>query len=341
MKIIAINDKFIRQRLVQIQKIEGGDVEVIRFPSFLPVDERFADAKKFISSFSPQWISLQFVVFGYHRKGLPFHLISRLKKLGKDAKWHIMFHELWTGMEAHSNIKLQILGAIQKYIIKRLLVTSNPTVIHTQTRIYQQQVSKLGFECLYLPLFSNISTRAIISRGPKNGVVKFVMFGSIHPGAPVIEFVEELKAYLRNYNLKGQLTIIGRAGSEQNLWKKHCVESGLVVSIMGEQSESIISNILSTSSYGISTTPFLLLEKSGTVAAMFENRLSVICVAKQWFVKSLKNAGSSDGIFEYKKGNLTSILNGVEKTLPVRDITSIAHQFVESLSNGFNRKPDI
>src|ERR1022692_2576923 len=45
--------------------------------------------------FNPNWVSLQFVPFGFHPKGLPFGLPRHLMSIIGSRPLHWMFHELW------------------------------------------------------------------------------------------------------------------------------------------------------------------------------------------------------------------------------------------------------
>src|SRR5690606_662431 len=100
-----------------------------------------------------EWLSLQFVPYAFHKKGLPFGLGSQLRKIGGTTKWHIMFHELWIGMEVGASQKDVIIGIIQKYIIKKFNIEIKPKVIHSQTDLYQAQLKSIGLKSEILPLF--------------------------------------------------------------------------------------------------------------------------------------------------------------------------------------------
>jgi hypothetical protein len=52
--------------------------------------------------------------------------------------------------------------------------------------------------------------------------------------------------------------------------------------VLGYCTDQEISKLLSSCDYGISTTPYLLVQKSGTIAALLEHKLPVLCVARKW-----------------------------------------------------------
>ena len=85
-KIIALNDR----------RIDGGawlgkqtdnniEIEVLRLPELLAWHVRLYMAKKFTGDFNPDWISLQFVPFGYQIKGLPFGSGKKIKTTFKNS----------------------------------------------------------------------------------------------------------------------------------------------------------------------------------------------------------------------------------------------------------------
>jgi len=290
--------------------------------------------KKFIEDFDPEWLSLQFVIFGFHPKGLPFGLSNQLAVLGLGRRWHIMFHELWLGMEKKSSKKHSLWGVIQRRLIKSLISTLNPGVIHTHTGLYQKQLTKLGFIVQHLPLFGNIPVtyvrdeRMSFKREP---TITFVSFGNIFPNAPVEDFASEAACYAEKNGFEMYLTIIGHCGSEQKHWADKWADAGVRVNVLGKQPVDNISKVLGGASIGLSTTPVALIEKSGSVAAMLEHGLPVICLPFPWEPKDF-DAKLPAGIMVYKKGNLASILRN-KIDLPINNnISVITHQFVANLN---------
>ena len=92
---ISLNDTHISDPVFELQKIEGNSVSVLRLPGTMPWQERASTARKWLDAFNPDWVSLQFVPFGFHPKGLPFGLSRHLKSIIGLRPLHWMFHELW------------------------------------------------------------------------------------------------------------------------------------------------------------------------------------------------------------------------------------------------------
>lgn len=308
-KIIAIADKFVKTTVHEIQAQENIAVNVIRIPTSFSYTSRLPVVKAEIANEKPDWLSLQFVIFSFQPKGVPVGLRAFLSAVGANYKWHIMFHELWLGMERGSTFKHKLWGAIQLGLVKSILLTLKPQVVHTQARVYQYRLAKLGLSPKLLPLFPNISissntgTSFLQPNAGKGKKLSLIMFGTIHPGAPVSHFVDEVCRFAQNNNIHISLTIVGRAGKEEKLWVDICEAAGLEISVKGEQPGEVVSALLQLSDIGITTYPVSLIEKSGTVAAMLAHGLPVVSVSKPWIPRWNK-ISIPDGVIEYQPGNL-------------------------------------
>ena len=327
--IISLYDSYIDDEVSEIQQADTMFVHTHRIPFQWNDTTRFLLAGKIIDSFNPDWVSLQFVVFSFHSKGLPWGLGNKLANLLENRRVHIMFHELWVAMDQESSIKLKILGQLQKTIIKKILKGVKPKIIHTHTPLYKWQLNKLGFTASILPLFGNIPVKKFQDI-KKNVSSRFVVFGSIHFGAPIDTFATELHAFGKLYNTAPEVVFIGRCGKEKEDWEKSLDRESIHHTSLGEQTLEQISEVLTYCEYGLTSTPYLLTDKSGTVAAMLEHGLPVICVARNWNVKSfLDNNKEAEGIFKYIPGRLDTILH--QKWKVERSLLDITNQFVNSL----------
>lgn len=333
--VVALNDYYTLTLWSGPQSDEDIKIPVVRIPAVVSWKDRIWVATDYVNKMQPEWISFQFVLFSFHKKGIITGLYQYFEELSKGIKCHIMFHELWVGMEAKSKFKLWILGMVQKTQIKRLLIRLKPKAIHTQTKIYQEQLLNLGFKADYLPLFTNIVVSHEVNEKNKQDEVNeisFVLYGYIHPNAPVRQFAMELADYSKRSYSSIKLKILGRSGSEQFRWKETFRSMGLAVEVLGERSSAQISSILSASTYGVTTTPIALAGKSGAVATMWAHGLKVISVCFPWNLKRAGNILHYDGITEFVTGNHT--LNKLEKVnhAAINKISSVAACFTNSLS---------
>lgn len=333
--ILAFNDSYITKVTEEKQYSDSHAIQCLRLPKIQNSKLRCDLAMRWVKKHDPEWLSLQFVPYAFHHKGLPFKLAKQLKRMsGHNTKWHIMFHELWIGMSQQSSRKEILIGYVQKKIIKDLVLKINPKVINTQTQLYKKQLIQLGFNVSILPLFSNIPLNNEFENNelPINLKTKyFVLFGAIHHGAPIESFCEELAAYAKEKPLT--LVTIGRNGSELNHWISVFRTNGLKIINLGEQSQKVISGIFKKAIFGISTTPILLVEKSGSVAAMQEHSLPVICMSRPWSPLGVnKESFILEGITEYKEGKLAESLKFIRKVNPEKNnLTHVVFNFINNL----------
>ncbi len=303
--ILSLFDRH-QRTFARMQQPEGHvKVEVARIPEATGDAEKKRLGKAFIETFDPDWLSLQFVIFSFHPKGLPLHLSSLLLGIGGRRKWNVMFHELWVGMPEGATRKHRCWGELQRLLILRLLNKVRPALIHTHSTLYRAQLAGLGYPAHSLPLFSNIpvtaSTNPAASLPPNP--VRLVIFGSIHPDAPVAEFISEAARFSKEEKRIVMLTMIGRNGSGQQAWKDACTREGLPLEVLGEQSPARLSEVLASSTLGIATGAYIMIEKSGTVAAMLEHGLPVLCVASHWKARGLDTSPEVSGVVRYQPGN--------------------------------------
>ncbi len=332
--VIALNDHHLSQEFTGIQQLDGIQIPVLRLPSHWQSIERFNRAKLWIDDFNPEWLSIQFVPFSFDPKGLFFGLSTKLLKIGKGKYWHIMVHELWVGMDKEASLKFIFWGWVQRKLIKSLCTKLKPKIIHTQSVLYCTMLKRIGFNANLLPLFGNIplASSLRVKGDDVRHNISFVLFGGIHPGAPVKEFINDLKAYSVSSGKEIEMKIIGRCGTEQLKWELKCKEVGLPIQLLGEQSPKLISKVLSNATFGISTTPAFLIDKSGSVAAMREHGLNILCVSRAWHPRGITSLNLPSGVVQYKRGEIAQFIKGNFNSHRSNNITDIANQFVNNLS---------
>lgn len=335
--IISLYDKWILKEYTETQKFDNVNLLVLRIPSVTNNRKRFNTASHFIERFNPNWLSLQYVPFTYSPKGLPFVFGSRLSKLSKGRKWHIMFHELWVGMAVQSTVKEVCWGWLQKKLIRSLIGKLNPLAVHTHTLIYQEQLRRIGANVMLLPLFGNIPRNEKCNkvqaekRDKNENELIFVLFGGIHPNAPVNEFALDVAEFSKTKSSIIKLIVVGRNGTEIERWITAWEKAGLHVHNLGERPHQMISQVLENASFGITTTPFPLVEKSGAVAAMLEHQLPVICVAHPWNAHNSSIIPFIKGVIEYKKGELENCLSIAEKEMQDLKEIKVSGEFASAL----------
>jgi hypothetical protein len=331
--IVAIMDKGIDSPSEELQESEFITIAILRLPFYNGYKKNCLEAKPWIDDFKPDWISLQYVPFSFNPKGLPFGFGKTIRQLSKGYKFHIMFHELWVGMNREATLKLKIWGITQRTMIRSFVKSVKPSLIHTQSKLYQWQLSKLGMDASLLPLISNIKVFCDNLKTNNSNVLRFVLFGSIHSGSPIASFGDSIVEYSTKSGKVIEIIFIGRCGLEQKKWISVFKSKKIRVKVLGEQSIQKISETLSNADLGITTTPILLTEKSGTVAAMIAHRLPILCVSKLWKVVGFSGNYTPSGIQFFQNRNLDKYLVLKKANLISNTISSISKQFSNSLLN--------
>lgn len=332
---IALSDHHIQQEVATAPAPGGAALPLLRLPADWPLRQRLQRAQEWTDAFGAEWLSLQFVPFAFHPRGLAYNLGKHLARLGRGRPWHLMVHELWVGMDAEAPLKHRWWGKLQRYLINAMITDLRPKLIHTQTALYQAQLAKLGFSSYVLPLFANIPNTSFARpervAGEESRTVSVVIFGSIHAGAPVVQFAHDAAQYAREKAVPVKLTMIGRCGKEQETWAASWRAVGLPVEILGEQTPDFISQVLWQASLGVATTPVDVIGKSGTAAAMLEHGLPVLCVAHPWFPLGITPTPPPSRVSVYKEGNFATYLTGKARELSPNPSAEIARKLLDSL----------
>ncbi len=333
--IVSINDKMIDDEFQGNQEFDGATIPVVRLPQNWTQPTRLRKALTVIEGFNPDWISLQFVPFSFHKKGLPYQL-GRSLASARTKYWHIMIHELWVGMDKTAPLKFRALGFLQKRLIQSLIKTIAPQKVDTQSSLYLSLLRQDGIHAGYLPLFGNIPVQVNsipvgVSQATRPKLFTFILFGGIHHGASIKQLAEELQNITAVDGSKAILKIIGRCGPEQATWEKEWLNAGLSLEVLGEQSPEYISRAFLSADFGITTTPWLLVEKSGSVAAMHEHGLPILCVSRDWEVQQEFKLKVLPNIIMYEEGKLNQFLSLSRHAVISNRSEVIAKQFLETL----------
>jgi hypothetical protein len=306
------------------QMVEKTTVIAYRIPELAINNQRFIWSQEILNKFKPDWISLQFVPYSYNSKGLPFWLPSFLKKLKGDHKWHIMFHELWLGIDIESSFRHKCIGKLQQLIVKKIIHNTKPNFISTQNKLYQSFLKSHGYVAEILRICGNIPVTTIKNESIE--FTQFVLFGTIHPGAPFKDFVDDLIIKSNRFKKPIKFVFIGKNGSELTTFTTILGNCNIYYEVLGIQPEKIISQVLINSDFGISTTPYFQTEKSGIYAAYREHQINTICVSREWTPR--KGQYIIPDIIKYEKNNL----NIIPMNYKLFDLSNIANQFINSIS---------
>ena len=288
--LIALNDRW----LTTPERSDENEIVTLRLPAALNWTERIRLAGETLKAFQPDWISLQFVSYAFQPKGIPLGLAAKLRPLTKQAKFHLMFHELWIGDHAEAKVKERITGEIQKRVILRLIHCLQPNAVHTSNAAYVARLEHQRIHARELPLFGSIPIAEAkgdawifpelekagldISPAHRSDFWLFGLFGALHPVWPPEPLFSQIAQAAARQQRKVALLSIGRQGPGEALWKRMAADYGKQFTFLnlGEQSKERISHYLQSLDFGLAASPYSLIGKSSAAAAMLEHGLPVI-----------------------------------------------------------------
>lgn len=259
------------------------DQRVLRLTAASSWKKREDRLGRFLQICRPERISLQYVPYGFQKKGLPFVLPYRLASLASGNVWHIMFHEIWVGITCSSPWRHKLTGFFQRGIARNLIKLLKPAVVHTSNPLYVELLKNAGIPVRRLPLFGSIDWNSsqlewmadrlaevgITSANRKEWMVAG-MFGSCYPDFPLENQVcaAAAKALARGKKF-ASIGVGGGVGTGVE-WEARVRKAVpfAVAKHFGRQSEARISAFLQNLDLGIPSTPVEFVGKSSACASM-------------------------------------------------------------------------
>lgn len=261
----------------------GTPVSVWRWSSKLSWRTRGRYLKQIIQTEQPDLVSIQFVPYSFHSKGLPFGFVRMIRRVAKAVQvpWQIMFHELWITRQ-HSRMGW-LIGPIQRQLCLALPKIVPSPIIHTHLTAYLERLSANGLVPQRLPLFGNIPVvpGARVETPPpglpEDGTV-ILHFGTISPRIDWLRArLQALRDEFSDNEKDCHFVSIGSAGQHREAARQ--AASGIFgedhVHFLGNLSAEQISAWMQRAQVGLSRSPLSIYEKSGSTAAMLEHRLEV------------------------------------------------------------------
>ncbi|WP_405325927.1 hypothetical protein [Leeuwenhoekiella sp. LLG6367-2.1] len=276
--IVSLYDKDVDVLTQECQYSQKREVAVSRVPIEFNLQLRYAHLSGIVKKFNPCWISLQFVPYSFHKKGMPITLVYHLKKLHGNFQWHIMFHELWVGTNHALSFKKALIKKIQKALVFNLFKVLKPSLATTSNTFYAELLQ--NYVVSVLPLFSNIGFINVPDLKEKDKVFRVIHFGNFT--GDLVELEGQLN-FVCNISSKHQIKevkilCVGSGGvyKEQSLELIRSQFQNFEIVDFGRTSEHEISKLLQLSDLGISRADRDMLGKSGSSMAMLEHGLPIL-----------------------------------------------------------------
>jgi glycosyltransferase involved in cell wall biosynthesis len=316
---IALNDGYVTG-----EKAAAG---ALRLGAASEWPARIEIAREALDRFAPDAVSLQWVPYAFHPKGIPWGIEKGLARIIGGRAAQVMCHEIWIGGEKRASLAHRVAGAAQRAVLRRILRAMRPAIVQTSNPTYAALLAAAGIEAEVLQLFGAIPiTGGAASRDPD--AARFGMFGALHPEWPP----EPLLGRLRELGKRIEIAHIGHIGRGEALWRELELRYRAEFSFRrhGEQPPARISQFLMDMDFGIAATPLTLLGKSGAAAAMLEHGLPVIVNRDDVQYPGIKARGMQDGVI-VMDASLIQALRTAKRREPHSRLPAVAGQFLESL----------
>lgn len=303
----------------------------LRLGARIPWPDRVNAARAFLRGIRPDWVSLQYVPYSFHRAGLSFASPRILRAIIGRTPSQCMFHEIWIGSQMGAPAEVRIFGFCQRRIIQSIMKKLNCRSIHTSNDVYVRLLARHGIKATELPLFGSvpvIANQVEIPRG--NHSLSLGMFGSIHPAWNP----GEMLAQLQTLGLPIRLTHVGRIGPGESVWGDlhRRFNSAIELCRLGEQSLENISRFLLSTHFGVATTPLSLIGKSSTTAAMLDHGLPVIVSRNDVHFRGISDAMQHPDSLIPVDSKFLDRVAIAKRRPPNPRLPEIAKQFLNDLS---------
>ncbi len=304
--------------------VEAGS-GVLRLGAGMDWQERVARAREAVEGFGAEVVSLQWVPYAFHPRGIPWGIQKGLASIAGGRAAQVMCHEIWIGAEMGASLGHRVTGIAQRAVLQRVFRALRPGCVQTSNGAYAALLRRVGVEAEVLPLFGSIPVMdGEVER--EAGVARFGMFGTLHPVWPP----EPLLARLRGLGKRVEIEHMGRMGNGEGVWRemerRYGAEFGFTRH--GEQPVGRVARFFMEMDFGIATTPLALIGKSATAAAMLEHGLPV--VVNRDDVRFAEAGARPAGVIVMDDG-LLAALRGAERREPRWRLPEVADQFLESL----------
>jgi glycosyltransferase involved in cell wall biosynthesis len=350
--LMALNDSYVTAPLESEIEAGEGKIPCLRIPSATPWSRRTASARDFRHRLSPDWISVQIVPYGLNPRGIVDELTPVLLDLTPGCSLHLMFHELWTGGTGLSGLRHRLAGALQRRSLQRLIAALRPLLVTTSNPVFIAMLHSIGTTAELLPLFGNVPLAPLpfppvlpeelaVAGLPADGPDRSdwwmaIFFGTIHPEWEPEPFLGLLRRTARRAGKRVMLVQAGRAGTTGDAtWEKlrRQYRSDFVLIRLGEQPVDLLSRLLQTADFGIAASPWQLIGKSGTVAAMLDHGLPVIVTRDDFRPRlALGNHPAPDPLlFRCDNALEAQLIAGLTKRAPRQRAGEVAAQLAREL----------
>ena len=348
--LLAIHDHYLGEAGGIGAEGSTHGIPFLRLPKDQPWQRRREIARAFVEQFNPQWVSVQFVSYAFHPRGFVAALGSQIASIVGDAKIHLMFHEVWIGDAQQYGAMERAVGLVQRWCIRRLVHALRPSAVHTSGRVYQELLSRIGVQARRLALPGNVEIAAAQRSSTELGELRSAptpmwiagVFGTIHPHWSAEPWMDVLCDSAAEDGRQFVVVQFGEAGRDgRAMWERMAARYAQRARFirLGRQSAPEISAILAQLDFGLATSPWSLIEKSGASAAFLDHGIPVLVTRDDWKLRHRPTAEPSAHplLLKISPEAVAILRRGGLRRPPQSRLPAIAQQFVAELRMHRNR----
>jgi hypothetical protein len=298
----------------------------------------------------PDWVSIQFVPYAYAHRGLVGRDTLPWRHLRGRIGTHLMFHELWIGAHLEASLRDRAMGALQRKGIQSFVSRLRPGVVHCTNRLYSAMLQRVGIQNDVLPLFGNIPVTPVgpdpyaevlarLNHGAKrSGTIVAALFGSIYPSENLFTAMKWLQDRSLRQGKRLLLVSLGHSPLAETTFQ--ALGAGFPESskpsflVKGRLNAIALSPWIRSADCALATTPFNIIEKSGSAVAFVEHGVPVIVMDAGADVRgvALPRQDLSPEFWLFGDKRLEA-LNGLPpRREPLPRLLQVARQFMADLN---------
>jgi hypothetical protein len=215
-----------------------------------------------------------------------------------------------------------------------LLRTLDARLIHTSNPAYVHRLTQRGLAAKRLPLFGALPLPAVEHAG--NGdALAFVLFGTLHPVWPPEPLFGQLRAMQRPI----EIMHVGNIGAGESLWKQMESRYGAAFRFrrLGRLAPQALADLFATADFGVATTPWAIIGKSASVAAMLDCGLPVIVNRDDVRYPGVPDEPADTPLLIRMGADLPSQLRAASRCAPALRKPQVADQFLNDWEEAWKR----
>ena len=280
--IAAIHDRFFKG----ISDEHG----VLRIGKDISLMERISCLQSLMKRYLLTHIVFHYVPFGYHLSGLPIWLIKLLPLLNRTgSSITLLLHEIWVGGNGKP-LSIQIKGGLQRRFLLHWIRRLPFAHIITTSAYTSAQLFSEGLAANWCPVFNNLGMGVAEKLTGVSGFIwhentdkkRVILFGSMPPDASPYEvaFLLETLHVKTGDGIDLVHVGYGEIDAYWNALQAACTNLPVTFTKVGPLSAEEINKLMREADWGLSTYPYELWSKSGSIAAMLSNGLPVVVLGK-------------------------------------------------------------